>query len=85
MTQTFELSIETTEGKAERYGFHLGTDEQVARSIVQDKFQAYVAAGKPIVTMALIRGHKMVDCYDGQWMSGAEQAINPYDPKNWAR
>jgi hypothetical protein len=69
-TTTFELSIEAVEGqRAHRGGFHLGTDERLARRIVEERFHGRVAHGLPVVTIALFYGRKMVDVYDGRWSS----------------
>jgi hypothetical protein len=66
---TFTLSIEQTPGKAVGHGFHLGTDEQTARTIVREKMAAYLANNVPVVTMALMRNRKIVDVLyrDGTW------------------
>ncbi len=69
MAQTFTLSIETTEGKSFINGFHLGTQEPLARQIAEEKFHARRNNGLPVVTVALLLGNKMVDCYDGQWFN----------------
>lgn len=71
MTQvhTFTLSIEDVAGHSFQYGFHLGTDERLARKIAEEKFNARVANNMPVVTIALMRAGKMVDCFDGQWMN----------------
>ncbi len=68
MTRPFTLSIEPLNGKAFQYGFHLGTDERLARQIAEEKFHARNKHGMPTVTVALLRNGKMVDCYDGQWL-----------------
>jgi hypothetical protein len=68
-TTTFLLSIEPMEGKAYRHGFHLGTIESIAREIAVEKFQVLNANGKPTRTVALIRGGRMFDCFDGKWSS----------------
>lgn len=66
--KTFELSIETSPGKSERHGFHLGTIEPIARQIAEEKFHARRKWGYPTVTVALTRNGKLFDCYDGTWM-----------------
>ena len=68
--QTFVLSIEDVAGHSFQYGFHLGTDERLARQIAEEKFNARVANNMPVVTVALMRAGKMVDCFDGVWMKG---------------
>jgi hypothetical protein len=64
-TTTFTLSIEPVEGKTFQHGFHLGTIESTAREIAVEKFHARNATK----TVALIRGRKLFDCYDGRWAS----------------
>lgn len=74
-TSPFCLSIETESGVSHQYGFHLGTDERLAREIVEEKFRARVRAGLPVVTMALMRDRRMVDCYLGdRWSSETVEA-----------
>lgn len=65
----YTLSIEKTAGQATPYGFHLGTDLALARTIVQEKMAAFVAHQLPVVTMALKRNGKIVDVLypDGSW------------------
>jgi hypothetical protein len=65
----FILSIETEAGKSHVHGFHLGTDEHLARQIAEEKFHARVQYGLPVVTVALVRNGKMVDCYGGEWFA----------------
>lgn len=70
MNQPFTLSIERTlDGQVRQHGFHLGTDERLARQIAEEKFHALNAAGMFTRTVALMRAGKMVDCYGGQWFS----------------
>jgi hypothetical protein len=66
---TYILSIEKTAGHATQYGFHLGTDLQLARTIVQEKMRAFIANQLPVVTMALKLDSKIVDVLypDGSW------------------
>jgi hypothetical protein len=64
----FVLSIEPTGKPSVQYGFHLGTDERVARQIAEEIFHKRVTYG-PICTVALIRDRKIVDVYDGAWSS----------------
>jgi hypothetical protein len=66
---TFTLSIETAAGQSFQHGFHLGTIESVARQIAEEMFHNRVKYGHPVVTVALIRGGKLFDCYDGKWHS----------------
>ena len=67
MTQPFTLSIEITAGQSFQHGFHLGTDERLAHQIAEEKFHARANNGLPVVTVALMRNGKMVDCYGGRW------------------
>jgi len=67
MNSTFTLSIETTEGQSFQYGFHLGTDERLARQIAEERFHARVNNGLPVITVAILRDGRMVDCYGGRW------------------
>jgi hypothetical protein len=65
--QPFIMSIETTEGNSHRHGFHLGTDERLARQLIEERFAARVANAMPTVTIALMRDEKLVDVFDGRW------------------
>ncbi len=70
MAGPFTMSIEETAGSSKQYGFHLGTDEKLAREIVQDKFKARVSHHIPTVTIALVRDKKIVDVFYGdKWAS----------------
>lgn len=72
-TTPFCLSIETAAGESHQHGFHLGTDLALARQIAVEKYNARVAFGLPVVTVALMRDRKMVDCYLGdRWASEAD-------------
>lgn len=65
----FVLSIEVAAGRSIQYGFHLGTDERLARQIAEEKFNARVAHGLPVVTVALMRDRRIVDVFDGKWFN----------------
>jgi hypothetical protein len=73
-TSPFVLSIETTSGQSIQHGFHLGTDERLAREIAAEKFHARVRHGLPVVTVALLRDRKLVDVYDGTWFNADTRA-----------
>jgi len=73
MTTPFVLSIEVEPGRAVQHGFHLGTDERLARELAEERYHARIAHGLPVVTVALMRGGRMVDCYGGRWF-GADSA-----------
>ncbi len=70
----FILSIETTSGVSHQHGFHLGTDETLARQIAEERFHGRVAAGLPVVTVALLRDHRIVDVFDGKWFNAYRSA-----------
>jgi hypothetical protein len=63
------LSVEPVEGATFVHGFHLGTQESVARMMAAELFFARNAAAKWTRTVALIRNGKMIDCFDGHWSS----------------
>ena len=67
----FTLSIEETAGKSRQHGFHLGTDENLARALIEEKMQAFHNFKMPIITMALMRNRKIIDVLypDGIWES----------------
>jgi hypothetical protein len=66
----FVLSIEETEGHSYQHGFHLGTEEKIARQIVEEKFKWRVDNNLPILTMALKRNGKLFDVFYGdKWES----------------
>lgn len=66
----FVMSVETDAGTYQ-YGFHLGTIESVARSMVEDRYLLLVPKiGTRVITIALMRDHKVFDVYDGsRWSS----------------
>lgn len=75
--EPFILSIEPVTGTVFQYGFHLGTDETVARSIAEEKFHARNLSplkndqhGNSMATrtVALIQCGKLIAVYDGaEW------------------
>ena len=74
MSAPFCLSIETAPGVAHQHGYHLGTDEKLARQIAEETYAARVKHGLPVVTVALMRDRKMVACYGGQWFDQEAQS-----------
>jgi hypothetical protein len=75
--QPFVLSIEPVEGSSFKHGFHLGTDERVARQIAIEMFDARNANAIPTRTVALFRYGKMLDVYDGAgWTSDADPFLD---------
>lgn len=70
MSSPFCLSIESEHGKSRQHGFHLGTQEPLARKIAQEMFHARVKNAMPIVTVALMIDGKLYDTYYGdKWHS----------------
>ena len=65
----FTLSIEPTDGAAFQHGFHLGSDERVARGIAVERFNGRNAYGLHTRTVALIRAGRIFDVFDGAWSS----------------
>jgi hypothetical protein len=65
----FLLSIEPVGGKAYTHGYHLGTDEKIAREFAQELWTR-VNNGIGCTTVALIRERRIYDVWDGvQWVS----------------
>jgi hypothetical protein len=69
MATPFLISIEPAEGKSFVHGFHAGTIERVARTLVEDMFRGRNAAGLWTRTVALVRDGKLFDTFDGRWAS----------------
>lgn len=69
-TPTFSLSIETDAGTYQ-HGYHLGTDERMARSFAAEIcLKRRPKIGTRIRTVALIFDGRMVDVFDGgDWQS----------------
>ena len=66
---TYTLSIETDAGTYQ-HGYHLGTIENIARSMAEHIFDSHTPRqGTVIRTVAVMLKGKMVDCYDGKWSS----------------
>jgi hypothetical protein len=73
---TFTLSIETDAGTYQ-HGFHLGTDERLARKLTVERFAAqHPRQGTKIKTIALKADGKLVDFYDGEWLSDFRAEVN---------
>jgi hypothetical protein len=67
----FQLSIETEAGSYV-HGFHLGTDERIARHCAEEIFSKRIPKiGKFIRTVALFRNDRSfkTDYFDGKWSS----------------
>lgn len=72
--QVFCLSIETDAGTYQ-HGFHLGSDERVARNIAEETLKhARPKIGTRIVTVALMRDHRIFDVYGGTWCNADAEA-----------
>jgi hypothetical protein len=68
----FILSIEPVAGPTYRHGFHLGTDEAVARQIAEETYRSlrrHPGTVCAVRTVALIRDERLVDVFDGRWDS----------------
>ena len=80
-SNVFELSIEPVGGATYRDGFHLGTDEVIARRLAVEAFhQRTPKVGTAIRSVALFREGKMVDCYDGHWASDLHELFHSEEP-----
>ncbi len=66
--QTITLSIEPIDKPAYQHGFHLGTMEVVARQIAEEIF----GARHDVRTVALIRNRRILDVFDGAWLSDSD-------------
>jgi hypothetical protein len=55
---------------SEQIGFHLGTMEVVARQLAEEQFYAR----RDIRTVALIRDRRILDVFDGTWLSESDSA-----------
>jgi len=64
----FILSIEPTNAPVYQHPYHLGTIENIARTIAVDYFKA----NPNTKTVALMRDGHVEDVFDGQWSSIAE-------------
>jgi hypothetical protein len=77
---TFFLSMERRIGeKPELHGFHLGTVERIARTIVEEKMQCCRENGWPMITMGLLRDGKVRDVLYrcGKWHSQLDVDLVP--------
>lgn len=63
--EPFVLSIEDYEGHCFQHGFHLGTQEPLARQMAEEIYQGRVSMGLPVVTVALKRQGKLHDVFMG--------------------
>lgn len=69
--QPFVLSIEPVGKPAFVDGFHLGTDERLARQLAEERFHGRNGAGLWTCTVALLRAGRLVAVYDGRWSKPA--------------
>jgi hypothetical protein len=74
ITFNYLLSMERYPNTVEVHGFHLGTDERVARGIIAEKMRTCRENDWPMVTMALMQNGGVVDTLyrDGKWHSQVE-------------
>ena len=74
---TFTMSVETDAGTYV-HGFHFGTEEKIARQLVEGYFPTFrPKIGTRVITLALMRNGKLFDCYDGQWANDIQS--NAYE------
>ena len=72
----FLLSIEPVNGASFRAGFHLGSDEAVARAIVVERFSGRNAYGMATRSCALLDANgAIVDVFSGTWASNDMDAF----------
>lgn len=65
----FTASVETDAGTY-RHGYHLGTQEDLARNIIEEIARGAPRMGTRIVTVALMKDGKIEDVYDGRdWVN----------------
>lgn len=67
--QTITLSVETDK-ETFVHGFHLGTEEKLARRLAEEFFLYRILPehrGTYIRSVALIRDGKLVATFDGEW------------------
>lgn len=65
----FMMSIEPANGdRAFRHGFHLGTDERIARQFCEERLHKGINPPARSVALLDAKG-KIVDVYDGAWSS----------------
>ena len=67
----FLASIETFDHGTFTYGFHLGTDERVARQLCEDLIRLAHFKGRScrVRTVGLMRDGALFDTFDGAWLS----------------
>lgn len=78
-TQTpFVLSIEPCNRPTFKHGYHLGTDERIARRFAEQTFTQHHENNTALYTVALMRDGKIFDVYDGRsWFSDdMEKLVN---------
>ena len=70
--QTITLSIEPIGKPTYQHGFHLGTMEAMARQLAEEQFYAR----QDIRTVALIRNRRILDVFDGKWLSDCDDYVS---------
>lgn len=75
VTHVFTASIEPVNGRVFQHAYHLGTDRKMAEWFCEELFRRH-NVDTPLYTVALMRGGKAVDFYDGRnWTRK-----NPFHP-----
>jgi hypothetical protein len=71
----YTLSIEPTDGPAFQHGFHLGTDERIAREFAAEIFRNRNNNHHHTCTVALVRDRRIIDVFDGEWQTDRANAL----------
>lgn len=74
LVNPYLLSIEPTGKKSYIHGYHLGTNEKIAREFAEYLFRARNNCNQFTTSVALMREGKIVDVYDGAWHSELVQS-----------
>ena len=79
--QPFVASIEPCNGPTFQHGYHLGTNETIAREFVREIFTRHTQAGTGLYTVALLRNGHIVDVWDGRdWLN---DTLDADDAERW--
>lgn len=77
--ETFTASVETEEGISYQHPWHLGTHEDLARSICREIYHNRIKHNQAVVTIGLKRNGKLIDVFNGTcWNTEWD------DPATWA-
>jgi uncharacterized protein (UPF0254 family) len=70
--EPFILSVEPCKGETYKHGYHLGTDEKVAKEFAQEVFKR-VNTETGCYTVALMRNGRIFDVFDGRdWINDGD-------------